>query len=111
MHECLGISEILRLIFEAAYNDNPHCESRDTLLSLAITCRAFQDVALDIIWHTQDTLVPLIKCMPADLWAETPSTGFDRSLVSHLLAGLFKRSLLMERPIDLDTPTALHRFK
>jgi len=86
MHRCLTIQEILHMIFHSIYNP-PSREGNHTLIALAVTCQSFQEVALDIIWHTQVTLVPLIKCMPPDLWQEIPKTGFERTLVS-------KRSVL-----------------
>ncbi|KAH9949841.1 hypothetical protein B0H21DRAFT_687727 [Amylocystis lapponica] len=42
------------------------------LAALARTCRAFQDVALDILWRTLPNLAPLIKCFPTDVWKELP---------------------------------------
>ncbi|KAJ7137056.1 hypothetical protein C8R44DRAFT_538657, partial [Mycena epipterygia] len=38
--------------------------SRRNLVSLARTCQTFRDPALDAVWHTQTSLVPLLKCLP-----------------------------------------------
>jgi hypothetical protein len=81
MHRCLEIPEILGLIFDSILNDAPSGESRRTVSALAVTCHGFKDIALDALWYTQTSLVPLIKCMPNDLWRECPA-GFDRELVS-----------------------------
>lgn len=81
MHHCLEIPEILDLIFDSVLNDAPSGDSRRTMLAVALTCHGFNGVALNVLWHTQTSLVPLIKCMPDDLWRESPA-GFDRDLVS-----------------------------
>jgi hypothetical protein len=81
MHKCLEIPEISGLIFDSLLNDAPSGESRRTMLALALTCRGFEDIALDVLWHTQTSLVPLIKCTPSDLWRESID-GFNRDLVS-----------------------------
>ncbi|KAJ6465557.1 hypothetical protein C8R47DRAFT_1155050 [Mycena vitilis] len=38
------------------------------LAVLARTCTSFHDAALDALWNHQDTLMNLVRCMPADLW-------------------------------------------
>ncbi|KAJ7667098.1 hypothetical protein B0H17DRAFT_1336214 [Mycena rosella] len=43
---------------------------QQTLASLARTSRIFSDPALDIIWQHQESLAPLVKCMPDTLWEE-----------------------------------------
>ncbi|KAF9465182.1 hypothetical protein BDZ94DRAFT_1254739 [Collybia nuda] len=78
MHPCLSVQEILWIIFDSLLNDAPSRENKGTVISLAITCRTFENMALDVLWRTQVNLVPLIKCMPADLWKEDPAYGFDR---------------------------------
>ena len=80
-HRCLEIPEILGLIFDSILNDAPSGESRRTVLALALTCHGFKDTALDVLWYTQTSLVPLIKCMPSDLWRESPA-DFYRDFVS-----------------------------
>ncbi|PIL32753.1 hypothetical protein GSI_04868 [Ganoderma sinense ZZ0214-1] len=37
---------------------------RRTLLSLAVSCRAFFDPALDMLWHSLDNIHPLLKLLP-----------------------------------------------
>ena len=37
---------------------------RRTLLSLAISCHAFFDPALDMLWHSLDNIHPLLKILP-----------------------------------------------
>jgi hypothetical protein len=64
MHHCLQIQELLSIIFRkyTQYDSG-------LLARLARTCIAFQDPALNILWHTQKTLLPLLKCLPPDAWA------------------------------------------
>ncbi|KAF8065070.1 hypothetical protein FPV67DRAFT_1782072 [Lyophyllum atratum] len=69
MHPCLKIPEILSAIFENIINrqywTTPLAGSA-TLLNLALTCKMFKDPALDVLWHTIQTLDPLVHCLPAD---------------------------------------------
>ncbi|KAJ7772831.1 hypothetical protein DFH07DRAFT_733536, partial [Mycena maculata] len=41
------------------------------LAALARTCTSFHEIALDELWRHQDTIMNLIRCMPADLWTST----------------------------------------
>jgi hypothetical protein len=75
MHHCLSISEIISLIFAELY---PECKG--TLLSLACTCKGLQQPALDLLWHQQDGMIPLLKCMSDNLWHRYRK----RKLVGHL---------------------------
>jgi len=38
------------------------------VLNWALTCKAFSDPALDVLWETQDSLVNLLKTLPPDVW-------------------------------------------
>ncbi|KAJ6596314.1 hypothetical protein DFH09DRAFT_1024146 [Mycena vulgaris] len=60
MHRCLEISEILRAICDQL--------DRRSLAALARTCQGLRDPALDAIWHSQRSLVPLLKCLPRHIW-------------------------------------------
>lgn len=79
MHRCLEIAEILHIILKNisiyAYG------SRHNLLSLAFVSKAFHEPALDLLWELQDSLSPLIKTFPADVWKEE---GNPSILVSFL---------------------------
>jgi hypothetical protein len=64
MHPCLSIDEILRLIAcELAASTG-----RATTVALACCCKSFEDPALDALWETQNTLLPLLKSLPGDVW-------------------------------------------
>ena len=66
MHRCLLVPEILYQIFDFLL---PRQTNASTLIALAITCKAFQHPALDILWKDlDDPLLPLVQCLPRDLW-------------------------------------------
>ncbi|KAI0335754.1 hypothetical protein GY45DRAFT_1342352 [Cubamyces sp. BRFM 1775] len=85
-----------------------------TLATLARTARCFQEVALDTLWNSQTSLVPLIKCFPSYLWVEKP--GYDGVRTVNLLGEpksedwtrvkfyAFRiRNLSLNPPIGVDT--------
>lgn len=78
MHECLEVFDIITLIF-GTVRDDPSRVASQTLIALAVTCRAFHDVALDILWFKQTSLVPLLKILSHSFWKETPNVGFYRT--------------------------------
>lgn len=88
MHPCLEVQEILDLIFTQVYHDYPGRASRHDMTSLALTCHYFAETSLDVLWHTQSNLVPLIKTLPNRCWEEEPNTGFERMFVSCLMSTL-----------------------
>ena len=61
MHRCLQIQELLSIIFR-------YVRIQKTLARLARTCTDFRDPALNVLWHTQNTLLPLFKCLPRNAW-------------------------------------------
>ncbi|KAJ7633549.1 hypothetical protein DFH06DRAFT_1139886 [Mycena polygramma] len=75
MHCALQIPELVELIAEQL-GDSPSQRSswhvpkssRRDLSALARTSKSFLDSALDVLWRNQDTLLNLLRCMPADLW-------------------------------------------
>ncbi|EMD32168.1 hypothetical protein CERSUDRAFT_77732 [Gelatoporia subvermispora B] len=52
----------------------PDVQGQSTLLSLAQTCRALCEPALDTLWETQENLVNLVKCLPEDALESTLPT-------------------------------------
>ncbi|KAJ7162670.1 hypothetical protein C8R43DRAFT_1233315 [Mycena crocata] len=67
MHRALKILEIM----EAVCCEVPGGRA---LAALASTCKTFQDPALDVLWRTQDSIIPLLGCMPDDLFNERPNS-------------------------------------
>ncbi|KAJ7249993.1 hypothetical protein C8J57DRAFT_1521592 [Mycena rebaudengoi] len=77
MHHCLQIREIQDAIC-ALLEPPPLLFSfrgnRD-LVSLSITCRMFEDPALDVVWRSHDGMRSILRCMPEDLWAPETTGG------------------------------------
>ncbi|KDQ51255.1 hypothetical protein JAAARDRAFT_211219 [Jaapia argillacea MUCL 33604] len=72
MHHCLQITEVLTVIakhVQGSRNDNA------SIASMARTCQVFSEVALDILWAEQESLVPLIYTLPSSLLEERVATG------------------------------------
>lgn len=67
MHQCLDIPEVREHIFE-------HAESSKTLFSLALTCRAFSQNALDILRAIYGDLGPLLQLLLSDLLEKKAGT-------------------------------------
>ncbi|KAI6003142.1 hypothetical protein EDD15DRAFT_2541370 [Pisolithus albus] len=85
MHACLRIAEILDLIIGFMVDDthepDKFCRIRhQDLARLARTCKAFKDPALDVLWRTQSSLSPLIRCLPSRL--RTTKRYWGRRVVS-----------------------------
>lgn len=78
MHPCLTVQEILANIFASysySYTGEAftgikkyslHAQDRRLLAHLARTCKAFSEPALDVLWHTQTSIVPLVRCLPSN---------------------------------------------
>ncbi|KAF9233628.1 hypothetical protein BU15DRAFT_79926 [Melanogaster broomeanus] len=62
MHACLYIQEILLDIFAEVLQLRYGYRG---VASLARTCRLFMEPALDVLWATQHSLVPLVMCFPS----------------------------------------------
>ncbi|KAF9465211.1 hypothetical protein BDZ94DRAFT_1320533 [Collybia nuda] len=75
MHRCLNIKELFTMIIEN--------RSVETYVHLAVTCHAFKEPVLDRFWCSLNTLAPLIRTMPSDLWEDTEDDAitFRRSLL------------------------------
>jgi hypothetical protein len=78
MHHSLQITEVLSHIFEYVFNDE---QGQRNISALALTCQAFRDPALAILWRQMTSLVPLIKCFPSDLWEERVEHEIIKTLV------------------------------
>ena len=77
MHRCLLVSELAQRIAEACAPEYKYAAVRDcqfpfpgfgTLCSLARTCRALQQPALDVIWYYQSGVQHLVKFLPQGTW-------------------------------------------
>jgi len=78
MHVCLSIPEILAIICtEVAPEVVPDVDLDSTekqdlasLAALARTSHIFSESALNALWSSLADIVPLLRCMPSDLWEE-----------------------------------------
>lgn len=98
MHQCLLIDELAARIAEACapgYRDASQKGKRpslQTLCSLARTCRALHDPALDVIWYYQLGLQNLQSFVPAGLGrAHQLYTEAQRTAASSHLVRIFER--------------------
>ncbi|KAJ7166636.1 hypothetical protein C8R46DRAFT_1094941 [Mycena filopes] len=89
MHRCLEIQEVVRVILGNLQHDPSYyyplpspipAVNWVSLARIARTCRAFSDLALDILWQDQYSLLPLLKCLPAHTWemVNVDIDGFPR---------------------------------
>ena len=67
MHACLNVDEIVRLIALELVAFGGEA----TAVCLACCCKIFEDPALDALWATQESLLPLLKSLPSDVWKES----------------------------------------
>ncbi|KAH9919420.1 uncharacterized protein B0H18DRAFT_1122536 [Fomitopsis serialis] len=70
MHRALAVPELLRMILDHAGGEQPYLPA---LLAFALTCHAFLEPALDIIWHFQNGLGHLVECLPEEFWEASES--------------------------------------
>ena len=90
MHRCLTIEEILRVIFEFAAQVDPLADASqltshnftkgyqahlEILLSIALTCKTFENPALDRLWRRQWGLENLVALLPKDQTVLDPVIG------------------------------------
>jgi hypothetical protein len=79
MHVCLSIPEILAVICTEVVPD-VDLDSREnqdlaSLAALAGTSHVFSESALNALWSGLADIVPLLRCMPSDLWEERKVAG------------------------------------
>ncbi|EIW83394.1 hypothetical protein CONPUDRAFT_71949 [Coniophora puteana RWD-64-598 SS2] len=60
MHHALQLDEVFRHIVDSGLN-------KKDLVTVATICRAWSEPALDKLWETLDSFVPLISTLPSDL--------------------------------------------
>jgi hypothetical protein len=86
-YQCLEIPELITRIFRELRYCVPTKSSYFTMLArLARTTTRFTDPALDLLWHSQTSLAPLVCSLPADAIA-TETRGGKKYVVSILILG------------------------
>ncbi|KAH9944746.1 hypothetical protein B0H21DRAFT_451518 [Amylocystis lapponica] len=88
MHRCLQILEIITAVL--GFIEYEGGEYHPHLASIARTCRAFQEPALDRLWYYQFNLYNLVKCMPSDAWGIKHISSFVGDVL------FFKRTLRVD---------------
>ncbi len=81
MHSCLRVPELLDVIFQIVQSEG---RGNATIIALACTAKCFHAIALDTLWQTQASLVPLVKCFPDELLTETREEDGSRKLVCYI---------------------------
>ncbi len=71
--QCL---ELCRLICEQIGS-----KDKRTLFQLCLSCKALMEPALDLLWYELDDLVPLMRCLPLDLYEEREDLQRDVVLI------------------------------
>ena len=64
MHTCLCVDEVVRLIAHELVAS----EGKATSVALACCCKTLEDPTLDVLWQTQEQLLPLLKSLPGGVW-------------------------------------------
>lgn len=99
MHRCLNIVEVQRAIFHEVYHGR--LKGSATLARLARTCRAFNSVALDVLWATLNSFVHLVQTLPRDLWKIEPMDGRMVCVRVFLTAIRADPGQIFQRPMSL----------
>ncbi|KAG2131826.1 hypothetical protein DEU56DRAFT_452830 [Suillus clintonianus] len=109
MHACLQISEILKVIFADVTQVTGSGGVRPlyvTLYHLALTCRAFQELALDALWAHIQTPDVLVMCLPQDARSQPVKlTRRDR-----VMSGMFRYSVRLLRPLADDDWASFQKY-
>jgi len=93
MHACLDVDEIVRLITHELVAP----ETKSAAVALACCCKSFEGPVLDVLWETQQELVPLLRSLPGDVWStgrctvSVPTTHFFFPSLNSLVRKAFKR--------------------
>ena len=80
MHPVFSISDVLFNVLDFVNLQVPNpdpfhghhesCHYNPTLAALAVTCKAFMEPALNVLWKSQRSLGPLVRTLPEDCWGE-----------------------------------------
>jgi hypothetical protein len=77
-HRVLKIDEVLWRVLDFARAETGGVR---TVSVMAFTSRSFAELALDVLWAEQDSLRPLIKCIPACIWESVRTSKSNCHLV------------------------------
>ncbi|KAG1784567.1 uncharacterized protein HD556DRAFT_1451650 [Suillus plorans] len=82
MHAALQNLEVIHTV-------SSHAE-HGTLPALASTCHAFQSPALDVLWRNLQSVEPLVKCLPTDLFDTDRVWNLQKPFDNKMWDTLFK---------------------
>ncbi|EIW79846.1 hypothetical protein CONPUDRAFT_144977 [Coniophora puteana RWD-64-598 SS2] len=89
MHDCIRIPELLT---QVCYHANdPDSNNASDLVALAMTCKAFKDPALDVLYYELHYTAHLFMCLPRDLWTLRKDEGPNAAAASTLF---FSRAMV-----------------
>jgi len=71
------IGEIIRIILEFLEADSPSEYRNSSLLNAALACKAFEEPALDFLWRTMDSFLPLLRLIPGFKYLHNDMVRFD----------------------------------
>ena len=107
MHHALEIQEILLNIFQVFGRCHDDDDGSADLASLARTCRAFKEPALDILWEVLDDLTPLARCLPEISYHACPTDPSWPTVISRVFIVLILNIIFS--PASM--PFADHSFR
>jgi len=99
MHPCLNVEEILRLLTCGLVA----LEAKATGAPFACCCKGFEDPVLDVLWESQDRLVPLLKCFPQEVWEGEDRSFALRRVPTKAEWAVFRRYARRMRKLMVDT--------
>ncbi|KZP06340.1 hypothetical protein FIBSPDRAFT_1053603 [Athelia psychrophila] len=116
MHRCLSIPEILRIIFEYLVTDveGEGPPDASSVTRPLLTCKAFLEPALDILWESLDSLAPLARNFPSDAWEESVvnevrNTSFHQHMQPTPASATYK--IRFTRPITSDDLNRIQPYR
>jgi hypothetical protein len=62
--------------------------AKRSLAAFAQTCLAFSEPALHALWYELYDLLPLVQCMPRDLWKLESSGHWQGKKLVHLFSSI-----------------------
>ncbi|KAJ7729764.1 hypothetical protein B0H16DRAFT_1893780 [Mycena metata] len=96
MHRSLRIPEVIGMICSQLKPVSWIRGGESDLAVLARTSTVFHDAALDVLWGRQETLMNLIRCMPADLWEGVSQSA---EVLNYLRSFFGQPGVTQSRPI------------
>jgi hypothetical protein len=96
MHPCLGVDEILRFLVRELVGS----QAKASAVSLACCRKSFENPGLDVLWETQDRLLPLLESLPGDVWNEGECTVSAQTTDNFVFPQPFGSKVFQETPND-----------